>query len=322
MAKKNDIYLSVVIPMYNEEKSVKKLYAKLLKHLDPLKKSYEIVFIDDGSIDKTLKLLLELQKDDKRIKIVKLRGNFGQTSALAAGFDHSIGEVIVSMDGDLQHDPSDIKKLLKKMDEGYDIVSGWRKDRVDNLILRKIPSKIANYMMAKLTKVDIHDFGTTLKAYRRDVIQSIRLYGQFHRFIPALASEVGATITEVPIKNIMRKHGKSNYGIFRTFTVFFDLIRIKFLLSYMSKPLQVFGLVGILMLLAGGGVFSYLTFLKYAYGTGYGLMEYRAPLFIMSVFLMVSGIQLFTMGLLGEIIVKSLYDSGKKQPYYVDKIYS
>src|SRR5437870_11600899 len=220
--------------------------------------TFEIVLVDDGSKDHTFGMLREIAAVDSRVTVVKLRRNFGQTAGLAAGFDHAAGEFVIAMDGDLQHDPADIPQFIARLEEGYDIVSGWRKVRLDNLWLRRIPSRCANWLMAKLSGVDIHDFGTTFKAYRRDILEQIPLYGELHRFIPALASWHGASIVEVPIRNVHRERGNSHYGISRTFRVFFDLITIRFLLRYLSRPLHFFGTVGMLSILAGSAVTSWL----------------------------------------------------------------
>ena len=242
---------SVVVPFHNEEENVTVLYARLKQVMEQVGESYELVLVDDGSSDRTYKLMGEIAAVDSRVLLIKLRRNFGQTSALAAGFDHASGEFILAMDGDLQHDPSEIPNFLEKLEEGYDVVSGWRKERVDNLLMRRIPSRCANWLMAKFSGVEIHDFGTTYKAYRREVIQNIPLYGEMHRFIPALASWYGASICEIPIKNVPRERGKSHYGITRTFGVFFDLLTIRFLLKYMSRPLHFFGGFGVLSIMGG-----------------------------------------------------------------------
>src|SRR6201996_4196075 len=226
---------SIVVPFHNEEENVTKLYDRVKDVMEHVNASFEMVFVDDGSRDRTYRLLEEIAAVDSRVLLVKLRRNFGQTSALAAGFDHSSGEFVLAMDGDLQHDPAEIPAFLSKLEEGYDVVSGWRSQRGDGVI-RKFPSRVANWMMARLSGVDIHDFGTTFKAYRREVILNIPLYGEMHRFIPALASWYGASICEIPIKNVNRERGKSHYGISRTFRVFFDLLTIRFLLKYMSRP--------------------------------------------------------------------------------------
>ncbi|MFP5228741.1 MAG: glycosyltransferase family 2 protein, partial [Acidobacteriota bacterium] len=253
---------SIVVPFHNEEDSVTALYDRLKDVMEHVGESFELVFVDDGSNDRTCRLLEEIAAVDSRVLVVKLRRNFGQTSALAAGFDHAEGEFILAMDGDLQHDPGEIPVFLEKLEEGYDVVSGWRKERIDNFVMRRIPSRCANWLMAKLSGVDIHDFGTTFKAYRREVIHNIPLYGEMHRFIPALASWYGASICEVPITNINRSGGKSHYGISRTFRVFFDLMTIRFLLKYMTRPLHFFGLFGALGILGGSGLSMFLLALK------------------------------------------------------------
>ncbi len=232
---------SIVVPLHNEQENVTDLYDRLKAVMESHGETFEIVLVDDGSNDHTFAMLREIAAVDSRVTVVKLRRNFGQTAGLAAGFDHARGEYIIAMDGDLQHDPNDIPLFLEKIAAGYDIVSGWRKVRVDNFWMRRIPSRIANWMMAKISGVDIHDFGTTFKAYRRDILEQVPLYGELHRFIPALASWHGATICEVPIRNVNRERGVSHYGITRTFRVFFDLLTIRFLLRYLSRPLHFFG---------------------------------------------------------------------------------
>src|ERR1700740_927836 len=242
---------SIVVPFHNEEENVTALYARLKQIMEQVGETFELVLVDDGSNDRTYKLLEEIAAVDSRVLVVKLRRNFGQTSALAAGFDHSQGDYILAMDGDLQRDPAEIPNFVAKLEEGYDVVSGWRKARIDSFVMRRIPSRCANWLMAKLSGVDIHDFGTTFKAYRHGVIQNIPLYGEMHRFIPALASWYGASICEIPIKNVHRERGKSHYGIGRTFRVFFDLLTIRFLLKYMSRPLHFFGSFGALGIIVG-----------------------------------------------------------------------
>src|SRR5215471_152442 len=223
---------SIVVPFYNEQESVRLLYERIVRVMDSLGRSFEMVFVDDGSRDLTYKILKEIADQDEHVALVRLRRNFGQTAALKAGFDYTHGEIIVSMDGDLQHDPSEIPQFIEKILEGYDIVSGWRVERKDAWLTRRIPSRIANCLMAKLSRVDLHDFGTAFKAYRREVVTELQLYGDLHRFIPALASWQGATIAEIPIKNISRRSGRSNYNISRTLRVLLDLISVKFLLDY------------------------------------------------------------------------------------------
>jgi glycosyltransferase involved in cell wall biosynthesis len=311
--------ISIVVPFHNEEENVTEFYARLKRVMDQTTESYEIVLVDDGSSDRTYALLKEVAEVDSRVVVVKLRRNFGQTSALAAGFDIASGEYIISMDGDLQHDPNDIPQFVRKLDEGYDIVSGWRRIRVDNFFWRRIPSRCANWMMARLSGVDIHDFGTTFKAYRRRVIHDIPLYGQMHRFIPALASWYGASICEIPIHNINRQHGRSHYGIGRTLPVFFDLITIRFLVKYLNRPLHLFGQIGILFTLAGGvGMFD-LAASKILH-PDVSLMLQHGPLFVISAVLMVAGIEFLAIGLLGELQVRHHHTSRKPVPYAIDRI--
>jgi len=310
---------SLVVPFHNEEENVTALYARLKQIMEQVGESFELVLVDDGSNDRTYKLLEEIAAVDSRVLVVKLRRNFGQTSALAAGFDHASGEFILSMDGDLQHDPNEIPNFLEKLEEGYDVVSGWRKDRIDNFVLRRIPSRCANWLMAKLSGVDIHDFGTTFKAYRREVIQNIPLYGEMHRFIPALASWYGASICEIPIKNVMRQRGKSHYGIGRTFRVFFDLLTIRFLLKYMSRPLHFFGSFGALGILAGSIISTILLGLKIAH-PHLNVMDEHGPMFVIGGVLILAGIQMLAIGLLGELQVRHYYTNQQRTPYAIDRV--
>ena len=280
---------------------------------------FELVFVDDGSSDNTFSLLHQIASVDSRVTVVKLRRNFGQTSALAAGFDHARGEYVIAMDGDLQHDPADIPLFLQKIDEGYDIVSGWRKVRIDNLWMRRLPSKAANWLMAKLSGVDIHDFGTTFKAYRREILNEVPLYGELHRFIPALASWYGASICEIPIKNINREKGASHYGISRTFRVFFDLITIRFLLRYLQRPLHFFGSVGILGIMAGGGIGLWLAVLKLIHPS-WNVIDAHGPLIAFAAVLIIAGVQLLALGLLGEMHVRHYHQAMRHAAYSVDKV--
>jgi glycosyltransferase involved in cell wall biosynthesis len=309
---------SIVVPFHNEEENVTRLYDRVKEVMEHVEASFEMVFVDDGSRDRTYRLLEEIAAVDSRVLLIKLRRNFGQTSALAAGFDHSSGEYILSMDGDLQHDPSEIPQFLAKLEEGYDVVSGWRAQRADNFMLRRMPSRVANWMMACISGVDIHDFGTTFKAYRREVIQNIPLYGEMHRFIPALASWYGATICEVPISNPARDAGQSHYGIGRTFRVFFDLLTIRFLLKYMTRPLHFFGGLGSIGVLSGGGIAMWLLVHKLL--SGRAVADEHAPWFIIASVLILVGIQLIGVGLLGELQVRHFFTQSQRSPYAIDRV--
>src|SRR3974377_994926 len=283
------IRYSIVVPFYNEQESIPTLYMKITEVMDSIGEPYEMVFVDDGSKDNSYRVLSEIYEHDRRVNVVRLRMNFGQTPALKAGFDFARGEVVISMDGDMQHDPEEIPRFLEKIEEGFDLVSGWRAQRRDHWLMRQVPSRVANWLMAKLSGIELHDFGTTFKAYRREILQEIQLYGELHRFIPALASSTGARIAEVPISNPERKSGKSNYGIGRTIRVFFDLIMVKFLLDYSTRPLQFFGMLG----LAGTGSGFVLGLLLVLDKIFYhqNIMTEHGPLLLLSIALFVSGIQ-------------------------------
>ena len=309
--------LTVVVPIHNEEPAILPLYDRLSAVLSTLGREYEIIFVDDASTDRSFSLLANLVETDNRLKVIRLRRNFGQTAALAAGFDEAQGEVIISMDGDLQHDPADLPALLAKIDEGYDIASGWRKNRVDNAITRRLPSRIANWLMSKASGVDLHDFGTTFKAYRAEILEDINLYGELHRFIPALATFYGARIAEVPIKNINRPSGASHYGLSRTFNVLFDIITIKFLLSYLTRPMHLFGRAGLLGTSIGGLILTYLFFYKI---TGHEIIEQHGPLMIAGVVLLLAGLVMFTTGILGEVMMRTYFESQDRRIYAVREI--
>jgi len=309
---------SIVVPFHNEEENVTVLYDRLKGVMEGVGESFELVFVDDGSNDRTCRLLEEIAAVDSRVLVVKLRRNFGQTSALAAGFDHSQGECILAMDGDLQHDPNEIPAFLEKLEEGYDVVSGWRKERIDNFVMRRFPSRCANWLMARLSGVEIHDFGTTFKAYRREVIQNIPLYGEMHRFIPALAAWYGASICEIPITNVNRERGKSHYGIGRTFRVFFDLLTIRFLLKYMTRPLHFFGVIGALGILGGGAISTFLLGLKVF--TTQNVLDQHGPLFVIAAVLILAGTQLLAIGLLGELQVRHYHAGTQRAPYTIDRL--
>ena len=309
---------SIVVPLHNEQENVTDLYDRLKAVMEASGETFEIVLVDDGSEDQTFDLLREIASVDSRVTVVKLRRNFGQTAGLAAGFDHARGEFIIAMDGDLQHDPADIPLFLEKVAEGYDIVSGWRKQRIDNFWLRRFPSRIANWTMAKLSGVDIHDFGTTFKAYRREILEQVPLYGELHRFIPALASWHGATICEVPIRSINRERGVSHYGISRTFRVFFDLITIRFLLRYLSRPLHFFGTGGMLSIFAGSGIAVWLMAQKLLHHID--VVATHGPLMLFGAVLLVLGMNLLAIGLLGEMQVRHYHSPMRRAPYSVDRI--
>ncbi|MBI4749820.1 MAG: glycosyltransferase family 2 protein [Acidobacteria bacterium] len=309
---------SLVIPMHNEEESARELYQKLVEVMEARYPSFEILFVDDDSTDRTYRLLAEIAARDPRVILIKLKRNFGQTPALAAGFDYARGEIIVSMDGDLQHDPSDIPNLIEKIFEGYDLASGWRKERVDNLVLRRIPSRVANWMMAKLSGVELHDFGTTFKAYRRNTIKRIKLYGELHRFIPALASWNGAKICEVPIKNTVRENGASHYGISRTFRVMFDLLTVRFLLKYVTRPLHFFGGWGLLATMSGL-LIAFFLIVKKLWSGGDVFLEH-GPLMMMGMLLVLTGVQLVSTGLVAELLARTYFESQGRTIYTVETI--
>lgn len=309
---------SIVVPLHNEEENVTDLYARLKQVMEASGETFEMVLVDDGSSDGTFQLLREIAAIDSRITVVKLRRNFGQTAGLAAGFDHARGEYIIAMDGDLQHDPADIPIFLEKVNEGYDIVSGWRKNRIDNFWMRRIPSRVANWLMAKLSGVDIHDFGTTFKAYRREILEQVPLYGELHRFIPALASWHGASIVEVPIRNVNRERGVSHYGISRTFRVFFDLITIRFLLKYLARPLHFFGTVGMFSILGGFSIAGWLGLQKLMHHTD--VMANHGPLMVFAAVMLLAGLNLLAVGLLGEMQVRHYHEPAKRAPYSVERV--
>ncbi|GFE62736.1 glycosyl transferase [Geobacter sp. AOG2] len=306
------VELSIVVPIYNEEENVAALYASIRDALAGTSLDYETIFVDDGSSDASFRLLKEIADQDQRVKLLRFRRNFGQTAAMSAGFDAAKGDVIVPMDGDLQNDPADIPRLLDKLHEGYDVVSGWRKARKDTFITRKIPSLLANSLISTLTGVHLHDYGCTLKAYRREVLDGINLYGEMHRFVPALASQVGAKVAELPVNHRPRLYGKSKYGISRTLRVVLDLMTVKFLLAYSTKPIQLFGKWGIYTLLAGflsGMTTLYMKFFEH-------MSMNRNPLLILTAFLLFMGVQFIVLGLLGELNARTYYESQGK-PIYV-----
>ena len=309
--------LSIVIPVHNEERSILPLYDRLTSVLDAVKRPYEILFVDDASTDRSFDLLSNLVETDGHLKVIRLRRNFGQTAALSAGFHEAQGEVIIAMDGDLQHAPEDIPALLKKIDEGFDIASGWRQHRVDNAIMRKFPSRVANWLMAKASGVQLRDFGTTFKAYRAEVLKDVNLYGELHRFIPALASFYGARIVEVPIRNTPRSAGGSHYGIGRTFRVMFDILTIRFLLKYFTRPMHFFGLLGLIGTMLGGGIMAFLLCEKLL---GYDIIVEHAPLMMAGGLLLLAGLMMFSTGLMGEMMMRTYFESQDRRIYAVREI--
>ncbi|HEY7680642.1 MAG TPA: glycosyltransferase family 2 protein [Terriglobia bacterium] len=317
MKKEKTPYCSIVIPIHNEEESLVPLFAKIVETLEAQECDFEIVFVDDASTDGSPALLEQIASLDSRVVVVQLRRNFGQTAALAAGFDYARGEIVISMDGDFQHDPADLPLLLEKIYEGYDIVSGWRKARVDNYLTRRLPSAIANWAMRVLSGIPLHDFGTTFKAYRRDTIRNVNLYGELHRFIPALASLHGARMVEVPIRNVERPNGKSHYGLDRTFRVLFDLVTVRFLLRYLTRPLHLFGMISLVCFAAGGGALGYLAWEKLQ---GHSIFLEHGPLLIMAVVAVLAGIQLVSTGLIGEILTRVYFEGQQRRIYSVSRV--
>lgn len=307
--------LSVVIPVYNEEENIPVLHEKVRNVLQRIGEEYEIIYVDDGSTDRTLEILESLQKKDNHVVVLSLRRNFGQTAAFAAGFDFSRGDVIITMDADLQNDPEDIPRLLELIKE-YDLVSGWRKERKDPFFSRRLPSMIANWLISKVTGVRLHDYGCSLKAYRKDIVKNLRLYGEMHRFIPAVASWYGVKVAEVPVRHHPRFKGRSKYGISRTFKVLLDLVTVKFLQSFSTKPIQFFGSMGLFSSVLGFFILLYLTALKLFQGASIG----GRPLLILGVLLIVVGVQFVGMGLLGEMIVRVYHESQRKPIYVLKKI--
>ena len=308
--------ISVVVPLYNEEDNVQLLYEEIKGVLDTMAEQAEIVFVDDGSRDNTLAKLEAIQAGDDHVRVVSLRRNFGQTAAMTAGFDHARGGVIITMDGDLQNDPHDIPQLVGKLNEGYDVVTGWRHDRQDAFLSRRLPSQLANRLISWVTGVGLHDYGCTLKAFRREVIDNINLYGEMHRFIPAIASGMGISFTEVKVNHRARRFGTSKYGISRTIRVVLDLITVKFMLSYATRPLHVFGTVGVVSSLLGVLIALVLTVQRQLYGVALA----NRPLLLLAVLLIFMGIQFITIGLLAELVVRTYHESQKKPIYYVRKV--
>ncbi len=305
--------LSLFLPVLNEEDNLRPMHEKIRAALDELGKAAEVIYVDDGSTDKSLAVLREIAASDSRVRVILLRRNYGQTAAMSAGIDAAKGNILIPMDADLQNDPADIKRLLDKLDEGYDVVSGWRKNRQDKLISRKIPSQIANRIISWIGGVPLHDYGCSLKAYRRDVIQDVKLYGEMHRFIPIYAAWAGARVTEIPVDHHARTMGKSKYGISRTIKVVFDLITIKFMAEYHTKPIYVFGTFGMLAFFISMITGVWAIILKLFYGTSFIL----TPLPIIAVVMLAISVQFFLMGLLAELLVRTYHESQDKAIYAV-----
>jgi len=305
--------LSIVVPIYNEEENIPPLHEGIRGALIGSSIEYEIVFVDDGSFDNSFPVLKGIALEDLKVKVIRFRRNFGQTAAMSAGFSAARGRIVVPVDGDLQNDPADIPRLLEKIKEGYDVVSGWRRERRDSFISRRLPSIIANHLISRMTKVHLHDYGCTMKAYRREVLEGINLYGEMHRFVPALASQIGAKVTEIEVTHYPRRHGRSKYGISRTMRVILDLLTVKFLLSYSTKPIQLFGRLGIYTLAAAclsGAATLYMKIFEHT-------SMNRNPLFILTTFLLFMGIQFIVLGLLGELNARTYYEAQGKPIYVV-----
>ena len=306
--------LSLIIPVYNEEENLRALFDAICSALKPLGRSWEVLFIDDGSTDASLGILRQLaEKEPESVRVIVFRRNFGQTAAIAAGLDNSRGDIIILMDADLQNDPQDIPMLLNRLDEGYDVVSGWRKLRRDNALTRTLPSVIANALISFVTGVHLHDYGCTLKAYRRSALEGFRLYGEMHRFIPVFAHSIGARITEVPVRHHPRRFGKTKYGLDRTLKVILDLMTAKFLLSYSHKPMRLFGGAGLSLGFLGSALLLYLFVRRYAGG----VPVLGSPVFQIAIMLLIMGSQSILMGLMAELLARTYHESQKKLTYTV-----
>lgn len=308
------MHLSIIVPVYNEEETIPLLYQAVIEAMQPVTKTWELILVDDGSQDQSFQKLLDLSKQDPvHVRVVGLRRNFGQTAAIAAGIDHATGEIIVLMDADLQNDPRDIPMLLEKIEEGYDVVSGWRQKRKDTFLTRTLPSQFANKLISSVTGVHLHDYGCTLKAYRREVITGFKLYGEMHRFIPVYANTVGAKIIEVPVRHHPRKFGKAKYGLERTFKVILDLFTVKFLNSYANKPIYLFGGTGIFIILISSIILFYL-FIRRVF---FLVPVLESPLFMLSSMFFILGFQSILMGLIAELLVRTYHEAQHKPTYTV-----
>ena len=309
--------LSIVVPIYNEAESIKTLVDAISSSLQKTELNYEIICVDDGSKDGSTKILTDIAKQRTDLKALILRRNYGQTPAMAAGFECASGEVIITLDGDLQNDPADIPMLLAKLDEGYDLVSGWRKKRQDAALTRLLPSKIANLIIGKVTGVKLHDYGCSLKAYRSELVADMNLYGELHRFLPALAYIEGARITEVPVRHHARRFGQSKYGLGRTIRVVMDLLTVFFMKKFLTRPMHVFGLWGLVSLVVGGILGLYLTAVKFIFNQNIG----ARPLLILSVLLILAGVQLFCFGLVTELLMRTYHESQRRPIYRIRDVF-
>ena len=316
MDKPKKVSLSIIIPVFNEAQNLPELFGELMPVLDKLGRSCEVLFVDDGSKDESWRVLQSLQQREVRVRIIRLRKNFGQTAALAAGFDYARGDIIISLDADLQNDPKDIPLLVDRVEAGYDIVSGWRKGRKDRFFSRRLPSIIANWLISRLTGVRLHDYGCTLKAFRKDVIKNVKLYGELHRFIPAIASHMGVAIAEVKVNHRARRYGKSKYSFFRFTRVILDMLTVKFLLSYSTRPLQIFGLLGLVSGVLGFIISLWLSYQRLVLKISVA----NRPLLLLGVLLMVIGFQFITLGLLAEMMVRAYHESSGKTIYFVRQV--
>jgi len=309
---KPGIFLSLVIPIYNEEENIPILYQEIVTAVSGRYRDFEIIFINDGSTDLSLEKLRDLHRQDKRVKVIDFRKNFGQSSAISAGFAHCCGDLVITLDGDLQNDPADIPMIVDKLLEGYDIVNGWRKDRKDKLFTKRIPSYFGNQLISRITGVKLRDYGCTLRGFRRAVVKSLKLYGEMHRYIPALASRIGVKSVEIPVNHRQRRFGKSQYGLGRTVRVILDVISIRYLLSFSHRPLQIFGSLGLLMM--GTGFISglYITYSKY-------ILQQSAdrPLLFLTVLLIFLGFQVITLGLLAEMLSRIYHEGLNKNVYSI-----
>ena len=308
--------ITVIIPVYNEEDSLKILVPKLITVMNKLRKEYECIFVDDGSTDKSFAILKNFIKEFSGLKIIRFRRNFGQTAALTAGIDHAQGKIIIPIDADMQNDPEDIPLFLNKIEEGYDVVSGWRKQRKDAFFIRVLPSKLANFIISKISGVHLHDYGCTLKAYKREIIKNVKLYGEMHRFIPAYASWQGASIAEIETKHYHRQKGRSKYGITRTRKVILDLIVLKFLESYLKNPIYLFGTAGFVSIIIGLGAFLLMLYYKFFGGRSF----IETPLPTLSIFFIMTGFLFILCGLLAELSIRIYYETQHKPVYYVKEI--